>query len=107
MKQSNQIEFGISAVKSTGSNVVIEGRCHRGPIVLGDTFTVLSEMTVQITAQNCGPATLHPVASVEMKVDSIWAYGHFLKEISQTMTARLQLSGSGIDYLKVGFVLTS
>jgi hypothetical protein len=100
MSPNNQIAFYISNVKPAGSKIIIEGRCTRGPIVLGDSLMAVSEMTVQTDFQTYGPTTLHHVASVQMKVDSIWAYDHQLKELSQAMTARLELSGAGIEYLQ-------
>lgn len=106
MKQDDPIEFGITTVKLTESSVLVEGRCHRGPILLDSTFTVLSKMTVQTTTQSCGATELQHVAPVNLKVDSIWAYGHEIKELSQSMTARLELSGTGIEHLQPDLVLS-
>jgi len=106
MGKNNHKEFGISAVKLEGNKTTIEGRCHRGSIESGGSFTAISELIVQTTAQTVGPTSLRHLASVNMGVDSIWAYGQQLKELNQTMTARLELSGSGFEQLKVGLVLS-
>ena len=106
MKQPDRIEFGISDVKFGGPETIIEGRCHCGPIRIGDTFTKISEMTVHTRPRTYGPTTLRAIASVEIRVDSISAYGHELEELSQTMTARIAVSGIGVEHLKEGLVLS-
>ena len=67
---------------------------------------MVSEMTVQMNSQVCGPTTLHPIAPVQIKVHLILAYGHQLEELSQSMTAQLDLTGTGIEHLKAGLVLS-
>jgi hypothetical protein len=106
MKSHNRIEFGISDFKSIGNKATIEGRCHSGPIVPGDIFTVISEMTVLTSPQTVGPTKLCHLAALSLRVDSIWAYGHQINELSQTMTARLELTGTGCEHLKAGLVLS-
>jgi hypothetical protein len=104
--EHNKIEFGISKINLEGCRAIIEGRCHYGPIVCGSTFTEISAITVEMTKKMAGPATLHHLAQIEIKVDSIWAYGHQLKELSSGMTARIEISGTGFEHLKAGLVLS-
>jgi hypothetical protein len=106
MKQSNEIVFEISAVKTSGSQTVIEGRCLVGPIKLGDTFSTVSRMTVQMIRQSYGHPIFDPVAQVEIRVDSISAYGRQIKFLSDVMTAALSVSGTGIENLKAGLVVS-
>ena len=107
MNEKKQLEFGISEIRFDGVKAVLEGRCHRGPIMPGDIFSVLSSMTLQTTAQIVGPTKLTNPVPVSIKVDAIWAYGHKIQELSQTMTARLETSGSGFEHLKSGLALSS
>jgi hypothetical protein len=107
MKLKTSIEFGISAVKLSDSCITVEGRCHKGPISLHDTFTAASEMTVETSSESCKARDLLPTAAVKLRVDVISAYRHQLQELSQSMTASLQLSGSGIEHIKVGMVLSN
>jgi hypothetical protein len=106
MKSNNPIEFGVTAVTVSGNRAVVEGRCHRGPIFPEQKFILVSSMTVQVSPEVCGPTTLNPIGSVELRIDSIWAYGRQIDELSQTMTARLELSGSGVDKIEPGLVLS-
>ncbi len=100
------IEFGIENVKISDIGAVVEGRCHRGPIVPGQTFTVLSEMITQMTPEVYGPSTLNGVASGRLEIKSIWALWSSTDELYPSMTARMELSGTGAEQIVSGLVLT-
>ncbi len=106
MTPQASIQFGIVHTGNSESYATVDGRCHEGPIHKGRVFTLLSKATIQKTPECYGPVTLHPFCEVELKIESIWAYGHQINELSPGMTARLELSGTGIDQIKPDLVLT-
>jgi hypothetical protein len=106
MSHKAPVEFGISAVTLRGPTLIVEGRCHIGPIRRGDVFTTISEITVERTPERYGPTTLHPIAAVELKVVAIEAYGRELTELTQSLTARMILTGTGGEQVKSDLVLS-
>ncbi len=101
------IDFHIlNAIKVVDGKALIEGRCMYGPIKPGQKLNTVFRLSSYITPSGSADATRELICTVDLKVESIWAYGKFLPEISQMMSARLEISGTGIDKIQPGLALS-
>jgi hypothetical protein len=106
MKPGDPIEFGVTKVEQSEDHFILEGRCQMGPILPGQTFTSISEMTVHLAPDACGPTTLRRLASAELRIEAIWAYGRQIDELSRSMTARIIVKGECGISIRPGLVLS-
>lgn len=84
-------EFGVYKIERVDPVVVI-GRCHKGAIRVGSTFTSF----------RCEVGSTH---AVHLEVVEIEAYKRILQDIDEGLTARLTLRGSGWQLLDESGVL--
>lgn len=102
-------EFSVDGVDAReGTRVTVIGRNFTHPLSVGDTFTRSYRL---IPPENVDRHTVpwlavdeHPL---ELKVDRIQAYGASLETLSAGVTARLHLSGTGIDAVADGRILAT
>ena len=73
-KQTLASEFFVMTLPLSDEGISVEGRCHKGPIPVGHTFTVVSEMSVEVANDAYGQTTLTPLAAVRLMVKCMWAY---------------------------------
>jgi hypothetical protein len=101
-------EFTVEIVTKHPNEVVVAGRCGNSPIRVGDVFTKIYAYTPILTMENYGrPRERINEESVQLKIDRIFTYGHFLDEIHPGLTAELFLVGEGDELLQVGKVLAA
>ncbi len=98
-----EIEFSVFQVQEGKNRKIIDGRCYRGPIRLGDRFTALYRLVPVAGDDPFGPSRKVDERAVAFTVVEIRAYGHKLGQLDPGMTARLELSGE--DMVEAGFVL--
>lgn len=88
-----RIEFGVHGVTTLGPQTcAVIGRCFKGPISVGDTFTGIRR-------------ALGPAVDLHLVVVGIEAYRHDLPNLDQGLTARLRLEGRHDDTMVDGTVL--
>lgn len=102
-----KIEFGIVKFKISNDRAVIDGRCHYGPIPKGIIFNALYTIKAQLTSEGYGPSIRGEIIPVELKLLSIHLYGHYMEELHEGMTARLELEGTGVDKIQEGMAIAS
>src|SRR5262245_46165346 len=94
MKVQHGAEFGIhEIVQNADSRVVIDGRCNGGVIAVGDQFHRLYRVTVERTMAAYREVERALIATTDLKVTKIEAYGRELPAIEEGLTARLYLQG--------------
>jgi hypothetical protein len=99
------LEFGVSQVTPGEGVIRAAGRIHRGPLRLGDTFSVLFRYLPNQTPDGYGPFVKTGEQSVSIKVMGIRAYQRSFDELEEGMTAELELAGDDAKALKQGDVL--
>ena len=100
------IEFLIAYFQRQSDRVIVAGRCCQGPINVGERFHCLYESVVERTEDRYGSSKRQGQGElVNLRVDSIFAYGHCFTQLDPGMTARLELSGEGIEKIKEGLIL--
>src|SRR5687767_11900341 len=102
---TRHFEFGVYGIERDGNRPRVIGRCNEGPVRVGDTFTLAYRLTHERLPDGYGPGVRSQERSIVLKVDTIWAYNHFLDELPPGMTGRLTLSGVGGDVLRDNDVL--
>lgn len=100
-----RIEFGIETATLQDKLIIVAGRCYQGPISIGDSFDLIYTVEPVLTPSGYGPSTRGPEREVALRVETLWAYGHFLEELDTGLTAELTLSGRGGELLRPGAVL--
>ena len=92
----HEVEFLVVRVSPANGGLTLDGRCCRGTVALGQVFSVLSQVDLrQIPDGFSGPSSLKPVGSLCLRVESILLYGGLSDFLSQGVTARLELTGTG------------
>ena len=99
------IEFGIVYLRRIGNHLFVSGRCSRGPIAISDTFRYVYSVTPQPIPEGYGPPQREDHQPLSLRVESITAYKHSLKELSTGMTAEIELSGNGFELVREGLFL--
>lgn len=101
MKSERYIEFSVDICETEGEKIIAKGRCLRGPICLGDSFTEVY----------CIPNPHSDVSehvrerAVLLKITRMTAYKRDMEEIDDGLTAAIELAGSGGDAIEPGVVL--
>jgi hypothetical protein len=106
MNETNPtIEFGIAGVERHSDFVEIIGRCHQGPIRVGDRFTAAYKKEVVRTPDGgIQEGARFDQRSVDLKVTQILAYQTVLEEIDSGLTAKLRVIGVA-DRLELADIL--
>lgn len=88
-------EFGIYRVVTCDGRIVVDGRCHEGPLRRGGIFRKVYRPDEQGNAIES--------LAVDLIVERIVAYEHEMEELDAGLTARITLRGVG--RLQVPWVL--
>lgn len=101
------ILFTVDAILRDGNAAFVDGVVCESAIQVGDTFTCLrgparvrDAVTARWLAGDPGGKD-----AIKLRIESIESYRHFWKAMSPGMTARIGLSGDGIDLLRKHVVL--
>jgi hypothetical protein len=94
MTTRRPIEFGVpfDLLSRQANRITVAGRCHRGPIHLGDLFDVVFHRD----------GTSQPV---ELRVVQLEAYRRTLDSIDEGLTASIVLEGSGVAHVTADTIL--
>jgi len=102
-----KIEFQIvNDVKRDAERIFVEGRCIEGPIFCAQKINTVAKISPTITPEDATKFTRTFLASVDLEVKSIFAYGKFIDEMSEGLTGRLELVGSGIESIEKGVAIS-
>jgi hypothetical protein len=105
MNKDYDVEFGPKRVTCSGERVSVEGYVFRGTILPGQRFTFLSESLVNRTPEGYGPSSRRPIGEIDLTVESIYAYGRFIEELSSGVSGKLELIGTGGGQITPDMVL--
>jgi hypothetical protein len=101
------MEFSIEDFQQLSiDSITLIGRCYQGPINVGERFHCLYELVPQLTENGYSYSKRSQQEhSVNLRIDSISSYGHSLTQLDPGMTAKLELSGEGIEKVKRRWIL--
>jgi hypothetical protein len=89
----NAIEFGIYEIVEDGGNLHVVGRCHKGPIKIGDRFSLQYRLEIEMDGGDYGPSSRRNESPIDLVVVCIRAYKRDLRELDEGMTAQMELLG--------------
>lgn len=109
MKQvaTRNIEFSIDDCQSLEQRIYVLGRCLEDTIRVGDTFSSMFRPQIN---RDGGVISSSPDESSRVSINfrtvKIEAYKSSLEELSSGTTARIEISGDGVEHLQKGLVLS-
>jgi hypothetical protein len=106
MSEDYEVEFGPVRITCSGERVTLDGYAFRGTIVPGQRFTLLSESLMSRAPQGYGPSSRKPVGVIDLTVESIFAYGRLIEELSCGVSGRLELTAIGGAQIRPRMVLS-
>lgn len=102
------VTYIIDEVKSPEDQdaAFVVGRCGDEPLTVGDTFTDLYYYIPPENLEGFGqPSKLAHVQHVQLTIKGMWNYDRYFNVISEGLTAKLLLTGTGSEQLKEGSIL--
>lgn len=99
---AREIEFDVEAARTEGTHNFVVGRCTKGPIRVGDTFTIKYRLIFQNAPVDFSTSFRSEEKSINMTVEAIVIRGCSLTELVQGMGAELRITGDEISAIKHG-----
>jgi hypothetical protein len=101
------IEFTVEAILPVDGMMFVDGRVCNAAIRPGDVFTRLYGPDTKWDSSRAEwiAADPGPTRSVALRIESIESYRRFWDELSEGMTARIRLSGVGVEFLQQGKII--
>ena len=101
------IEFTVETLLHTDGMTCVDGRVCKAPIRVGDAFTRLfgHPQTWDAAAGRWVDVDPGPTYPIALRVESIESYQRFWDELSSGMAARIKLSRTGVELLRVGKII--
>ena len=102
-----EIVFTVEAILQTDGTTFVDGRVCKAPIRLGDVFTRLYGHSQRWDAVGGKWVEIDPgpTLSIALRIESIESYKRFFDELPSGMTARIELSGAGVELLQEGKII--
>jgi hypothetical protein len=102
-------EFGVEKILNEPVPLRLHGRVHRGMVIEGQIFTVLSENThnFELTPEGTPANTIRPIAKVNLRVEGIWMFGKRTSWVLQGDSPVIVVSGEGGNLVKRWLVLST
>ena len=100
-------EFSVANVeKCEPTQVILIGRNFAHPLTIGDRFYRSYRLDEpQAGDRYSDPWVAVDEQSVDLRIDRIESYGASIEKLGPGMTARLELSGKGVDRVEDGRIL--
>jgi hypothetical protein len=102
---NRHVEFTVERLKSEDGRALVDGRVCESPIRVGDVFTRLYGHKQHWDGKQWVNVDPGPTYTVRLVIQSIDSYRRQWEELSPGMTARLTLTGNGLDLLSEGRIL--
>src|SRR5688572_12739548 len=98
-------EFAIERLTSDDRRALVDGRVCESPISVGDVFTKIYGYHQRWNGKEWVAIDSGPTHSLRLVIQSIESYRRSWDELSPGMTARLTVTGDGLDRLSEGKIL--
>src|SRR5262245_59757979 len=99
---NRHIEFTVDRLTVQDGRALVDGRVCESPIRVGDVFTKVYGHKQQWDTKRWVDVDPGPTHTVRLVIESIDSYRRLWDELSPGMTARLTLTGDGLDRLSEG-----
>jgi hypothetical protein len=102
---NRHIEFTVERLTPEDGRALIDGRVCESPIRVGDVCTKIYGHKQRWDTKEWVATDPGPTHSVRLVIQSIESYRTLLDQLSPGMTARLTVTGDGLDQLSEGRIL--
>jgi hypothetical protein len=104
---NRHIEFTVDRLTPEDGRALVDGRVCESPIRVGDVFTKIygHKQRLDTKQGQWVAADPDPTHTVRLVIQTIDSYRRLWDELSSGMTARLTLTGDGLDRLSEGRIL--
>ncbi len=102
---NRHIEFTVEQFTLEDGRALVDGRVCESEIRVGDVFTKIYGHKQQWDGKQLVDVDPGPTYAVRLVIQSIESYRRLWDELSRGMTARLTLTGDGLDKLSEGRIL--
>jgi hypothetical protein len=104
---NRHIEFTVERLAFEAGRALVDGRVSESPIKVGDVFTKIygHKQRLDTKSGRWVAADPGPTHTIRLIIQSIDSYRRQWDELSSGMTARLTLSGDGLERLSEGRIL--